>query len=83
MKKKKKKDGGWCLTPKACLSIALNETSISDVDLFVEDDRHLKFESAYIILEQRMNKAGYITDKDGNTKYTFDAKKRPIGQFAG
>jgi hypothetical protein len=52
----------------------VNETSISDVDLFVEDDRHLKFESAYIILEQRMNKAGYITDKDGNTKYTFDAK---------
>ncbi len=58
---KKEKDGGWRLTPKSCLSIALNETSISDVDLFVEDDRHRKFESAYIILEQRMNNAGYIT----------------------
>ena len=58
---KKEKDGGWRLTPKSCLSIALNETSISDVDLFVEDDRHRKCESAYIILEQRMNNAGDIT----------------------
>jgi hypothetical protein len=65
---KKEKDGGWRLTPKSCLSIALNETSISDVDLFVEDDRHRKFESAYIILEQRMNNAG---DKLGTSPPTL------------
>ena len=75
MAKKKKKDGGWRLTPKACLSIALDETSISNGNLFVEDDRHHKFESAYLILEQRMNNAGYITDNDGNTKYTKDTEK--------
>ena len=75
---KKEKDGGWRLTPKSCLSIALNETSISDVDLFVEDDRHRKFESAYIILEQRMNNAGYITDKEGKTKYTKDSEKPEV-----
>lgn len=75
MTKKKKKDGGWRLTPKACLSIALDETSITDGNPFIEDDRHRKFESAYIILEQRMNNAGYITDKDGNTKYTKDPEK--------
>lgn len=75
MTKKKKKDEGWHLTPIVCLSIAFNETSISEVNLFVEDDKYRKFESAYIILEQRMNKAGYITDKDGNTKYTKDPEK--------
>ena len=31
MTKKKKKDGGWRLTPKSCLSIALNETNISAI----------------------------------------------------
>ena len=75
---KKKKDGGWRLTPKTCLSITLNETSVSHVDLFVEDDRCRKFESAYIILEQRMNNAGYITDKDGKTKYTKDSEKPKV-----
>ena len=78
---KKKKDGGWRLTPKSCLLIALNETSISDADLFVEDDRHRKFESAYIILDQRMNNAGYITDKEGKTKYTKDSEQ-PVVIFS-
>ena len=57
------------LTPKSCLAIAISETSISDFDMFVEDERNRKFESAYTILERRIDDAGYITDKDGKTKY--------------
>ena len=72
MKKKSKKnhkeDGGWRLTPKSCLAIAINETSISDFDMFVDDESNRKFESAYTILERRIDDAGYITDKDGKTK---------------
>ncbi len=73
MKKKSKKDHkedeGWRLTPKSCLAIAISETSISDFDMFVEDERNRKFESTYTILERRIDNAGYITDKDGKTKY--------------
>lgn len=57
------------MTSKSCLAIAISETSISDFDMFVEDERNRKFESTYTILERRIDDAGYITDKDGKTKY--------------
>ena len=37
--------------------------------MFVDDERNRKFESAYTILERRIDDAGYITDIDGKTKY--------------
>ena len=68
------------LTPKACLGTALTDTGISDMDLFVEDERNRKFCSAYTILERRMNGAGYITDKNGETHHDSDSEK-PIDIF--
>lgn len=71
-KRKEKKtdssDERWGLTPKTCLAIALTDTKISPTDVFLEDINEHTFRSAYIILEKRMNNAGYITDKEGKTK---------------
>ena len=72
MKKKSKRNHKeeeiWRLTPKSCLAIAVSETSISDFDMFIDDERNRKFESTYTILERRIDDAGYITDKDGKTR---------------
>ena len=71
IRKERKVDSGderWSLTPKSCLAIALTDTKISPMDVFLEDFDEHTFRSAYIILERRMNNAGYITDKEGKTK---------------
>lgn len=71
IRKERKVDSGderWSLTPKSCLAIALTDTKISPTDVFLEDINEHTFRSAYIILEKRMNNAGYITDKEGKTK---------------
>lgn len=68
------------LTPKACLGTALTDTGISDMEMFVDDERNRKFCSAYTILERRMNGAGYITDKNGETHHDSDSEK-PIDIF--
>ncbi|MBQ8989987.1 MAG: hypothetical protein IJ067_09875 [Prevotella sp.] len=70
----------WKLTPKACLEIAINDTDISDVNFFLDDEKSRKFESVYAILEKRMNDAGYITDENGETKDNTDSDK-PIVIF--
>ena len=44
-------DAPLALTPKACLEIALTDTGISNVDIFVEDINNRKFCSAFTILE--------------------------------
>lgn len=63
------------LTPKACLEIAITDTGISDVDIFVEDVNNRKFCSAFTILERRMKSEGYITDENGETHSTPESKK--------
>lgn len=63
------------LTPKACLEIALTDTGISDVDIFVEDINNRRFCSAFTILERRMKNEGYITDENGDTHHAPDSKK--------
>ena len=68
-------DAPLALTPKACLEIALTDTGISDVDIFVEDISNRKFCSAFTILERRMKSEGYITDENGNTHSTPESKK--------
>lgn len=73
-------DKPLALTPKACLEIALTDTGISDVELFVEDERNRKFCSTYTILEHRMSSAGYITDENGETHIATDSEK-PLGIF--
>ena len=67
-------DARIALTPKACLEIALTDTGISDVELFVEDERCRKFRSTYTILERRMSSAGYITDENEKMHYDKDSK---------
>lgn len=64
----------WQLTPIVCLGFALAETEIS-VDPFSTGERNSKFESAYTILERRMNDAGYITDENGETKDHTNSEK--------
>ena len=68
-------DAPLALTPKACLEIAISDTGISDVDIFVEDAKNRKFCSAFTILERRMKNEGYITDENGDTHNTPDSKK--------
>lgn len=68
-------DAPLALTPKACLEIALTNTGISDVDIFVEDVNNRKFCSAFTILERRMKSEGYITDENGATLSTPESKK--------
>ena len=68
----------WTLTPKACFGFSLEDTDICDKDVLWADDRNSKFESAYIILEQRMYDAGYITDEHGETKDHKDSDKPQI-----
>lgn len=80
-KKNNEENEKWQLTPKSCLAIAINETSISDFDMFVEDERRQKFESTYTILERRIDDAGYITDKDGKTKYDKNTES-PMSIFS-
>ncbi|MBQ7423873.1 MAG: type II toxin-antitoxin system ParD family antitoxin [Prevotella sp.] len=75
------KDAPLKLTPKACLEIALTDTGISDVDIFVDDINNRKFCSAFTILERRMKSEGYITDENGDTHHTNDASK-PADIFA-
>ncbi len=70
----------YSLAPMGCLKSALEDTSIADVDITLEDDRYQKFESAFIILERRMNDAGYITDNDGKIKANKDSEK-PVDIF--
>lgn len=76
------KDGEevYSLAPMGCLIFALEDTSIADVDITLKDDRYQKFESAFIILERRMNDAGYITDNDGKTRANKDSEK-PVDIF--
>ena len=68
-------DAPLALTPKACLEIAISDTGISDVDIFLEDANNRKFCSAFTILERRMKNEGYITDENGDTHSTPDSKK--------
>ncbi len=63
------------LTPKACLEIALTDTGISDIDIFVEDVNNRRFCSAFTILERRMKNEGYISDENGDTHHTPESKK--------
>ena len=60
-------DAPLSLTPKACLEIAITDTGISDLDIFVEDVNNRKFCSAFTILECRMKSEGYITDENVET----------------
>ena len=71
----KQSDAPLALTPKACLEIAISDTGISEVDIFVEDANNRKFCSAFTILERRMKNEGYITDENGDTHNTPDSKK--------
>jgi len=68
-------DAPLALTPKACLEIAITDTGISDVDIFVEDVNNRRFCSAFTILEHRMKNEGYITDENGDTHSTSESKK--------
>ena len=63
------------LTPKGCLEVALTDSGISDVDLFVEDEKCRKFNAAYLILERRMKSAGYITDEKGESQDSTNSDK--------
>ena len=40
-------DAPLALTPKACLEIAISDTGICDVDIFVEDANNRKFCSVH------------------------------------
>ena len=60
-------DAPLSLTPKACLEIAITDTGISDLDIFVEDVNNRKFCSTFTILECRMKSEGYITDENVET----------------
>ena len=71
----KHRDEPLTLTPKGCLEVALTESGISDVDLFVEDKRSRKFNAAYLILERRMKSAGYITDEKGESQDSTNSDK--------
>lgn len=77
-KRNNKQEERYYLTPKACLGIALSNTGISDDNLLFEDWENKKFQSTYIVLEQRMNNAGYITDEDGKTRDNKDADSPEI-----
>ena len=66
-------DAPLALTPKACLEIAITDTGISDVDIFVEDVNNRRFCSAFTILEHRMKNEGYITDENGDTHSTSES----------
>lgn len=68
----------YSLTAKACFAIAISDTRISPTDVFFEDAENHTFQSAYIILERRMNEAGYITDKDGKTKDNKDSEEPKV-----
>ena len=72
------KDEPITLSPKGCLGIALEDTSIADDVLFLEDERNKKYDSAYLILEKRMKDAGYITDENGETKDSTDSEKPAV-----
>lgn len=73
--KAKHMDEPLSLTPKGCLEVALTESGISDVDLFVEDERYRKFNAAYVILERRMKSAGYISDEKGESQDSTNSDK--------
>lgn len=71
----KHRDEQLSLTPKGCLEVALTESSISDVDICVEDERCRKFNAAYLILERRMKSAGYISDEKGEPQDSANSDK--------
>ena len=51
---------GLVLTPKSCLAIALTETTISNLDLVLDDFEDKTFSDAYKLLEKRFEDNGYI-----------------------
>ena len=68
----------YSLTAKACFAIAISDTRISPTDVLFDDVENHAFQSAYIILERRMNDAGYVTDKDGKAKDNKDSEKPEV-----
>ena len=68
----------YSLTAKACFAIAISDTRISPTDILFDDVENHAFQSAYIILERRMNDAGYVTDKDGKAKDNKDSEKPEV-----
>lgn len=76
--KRADKEERYRLSAKACFAIAISDTRVSHTNVLYEDFENHTFQSAYIILEQRMNDAGYITDKDGKTKDNKDSDKPEV-----
>lgn len=62
-------EDGLILTPKACLAIALTETTISNLDLVLDDFEDETFSEAYKLLEKRFEDNGYIV-------YDYDPVKK-------
>lgn len=62
-------ENGLVLTPKACLAIALTETTISNLDLVLDDFEDKTFSDAYKLLEKRFKDNGYIV-------YDYDPAKK-------
>ena len=62
-------EDGFVLTPKACLAIALTETTISNLDLVLDDFEDKTFSEAYKLLEKRFKDNGYIV-------YDYDLAKK-------
>ena len=61
-------EGGLVLTPKSCLAIALTETTISNLDLVLDDFEDKTFSDAYKLLEKRFEDNGYIVYDSNRAK---------------
>ena len=65
----------YSLSPKGCLLCAFEELGlVSSIALDCGEREGKNFENCFKLLEKRLDEAGYITDKNGETHYTKETE---------